>query len=196
MTREEQRRIKELKAYLKVRSKELAKQFALKKKDYMFFCSRQDMFYSMMFFITNDYRVKISFHAKPLWVDDLLWDILKMPSNKKEPVSLRSVGAFTIHAEIDEYSEDFQGEADIDRIIQAYFAKFKEFTKGFDESAFLENYQSISWQQEMIHVIVLIHENQGMEALDYLADRKIRDFVVGDKSFAELAVEYINEAGK
>lgn len=43
-----------------------------------------------------------------------------------------------------------------------------------------------------MHVIVLIHENRETEALDYLVDRKIRDFVVGDKSFAELAVEYIN----
>lgn len=192
MTREEQRKIKELKAYLKVRSKELAKQFALKKKDYMFFCSRQDMFYSMMFFITNDYRIKISFHAKPLWVDDLLWDILKMPSNKKEPVSLRSVGAFTIHAEIDEYSEDFCDEADIDRIIQEYFARFGEFLQGFDESAFFEKYQEIRWQQEMIHVIVLLHENKDTEALEYLAGKNIRDFVIGDKSFSELAAEYVN----
>lgn len=191
MTREEQRRIKELKEYLKVRSKELAKQFALKKKDYMFFCSKQEMFYSMMFFMTNEYRIKISFHAKPLWVDDLLWDILKMPSNKKEPMSLRSVGAFTIHAEIDEYSEDFRDEADIDRIIPEYFARFGEFSQGFDESAFLGKYQEIRWQQEMIHVIVLLHENKDTEALEYLAGKNIRDFVIGDKSFSELAAEYV-----
>lgn len=136
MTREEQRKIKEQKEYLKEKSKEYAKQFALKKKDYMFYSSDKDMFYSMMFFMTNDYRIKISFYAKPLWVDDLLWDILKMSSNKKEPISLRSLGAFTIHAEIDEYSEGFQNEADIDGIIQSYFAKFKEFTRTFDVKAF------------------------------------------------------------
>lgn len=192
MTREERRRIKELKEYLKVRSKELARQFSLKKKDYMFYCSKQGMFYSMMFFMTDNYCIKISFYAKPLWVDDLLWDILKMSSNKKEPISLRGVGAFTIHAQMEEYSEAFGDEADIERIVPKYFARFQEFLQGFDEDAFLEHYRKISWQQEMVHVIVLIHENRETEALDYLADRKIRDFVVGDKSFAELAVEYIN----
>lgn len=192
MTREEQRRIKELKEYLKVRSKELAKQFTLKKKDYMFFCSKQEMFYNMMFFMTNEYRIKISFHAKPLWVDDFLWDILKMPSNKKEPISLRSVGAFTIHAEIDEYSEAFRDETDIDRIILEYFVRFQEFSQGFDESAFLGKYRDICWQQEMMHVIVLLHENRGAEALEYLAGKNIRDFVIGDQSFSELAAEYVN----
>ena len=33
---------------------------------------------------------------KPMWIDDLLWDILEMPENKNEPVSLRAVGAFTV----------------------------------------------------------------------------------------------------
>lgn len=42
-------------------------------------------------------------------------------------------------------------------------------------------------------MIVLIHENKFGKALEYLADRNIRDFVVGSKSFSELAVEYINE---
>ena len=146
----------------------------------------------MMFFL-NQNTIKISFYAKPLWVDDILWDILKMSSNKKEPISLRSVGAFTIHAGINEYNESFQDEADIDRIIQAYFHKFKEFTETFKENGFLEQYPRITWQQEMIQVIVLIHENKFAEALEYLADRKITDFIISDKNFTELAVEYIKE---
>lgn len=136
---------------------------------------------------------KVSFYAKPLWVDDLLWDILKMSSNKKEPISLRSVGAFTIHAQMSQYDEGFRDEADIDRIVQEYFARFQEFSQRFDESAFLGNYRNISWQQEMTHVIVLLHENKDAEALEYLAGRKIRDFVIGDKSFSELAAAYIKE---
>ena len=190
MTREEQRRIRELKEYLKVKSKEYAKHFALKKKDYMFYRSEKDMFYCMMFFMTDNHDIKISFYAKPLWVDDLLWDILKMSANKKEPISLRSVGAFTIHAQIKEYSEVFQNETDIDRIIQDYFTKFKEFTQTFDEGDFLGNYQNISWQQEMIHVIVLIHENQDTEALEYLADRKISDFIIGTPLYKFLIKKY------
>lgn len=191
MTREEQKRNRELKEYLKVKSKEYSKEYGLKKKDYMFYYSDKKMFYCMMFFmIEND--IKISFYAKPLWLDDILWDILKMSSNKKEPISLRSVGAYTIHSEIQEYyKKGLQDKADIDCIIREYFGKFKEFMQNFDESEFLENYQNITWQQEMIKVIVLIHENDFDEALAYLAENEIEDFIVGSKSFTELAVEYI-----
>lgn len=34
---------------------------------------------------------------KPLWIDDLLWDFLKMIGNKKEPLSLRTIGAFIVY---------------------------------------------------------------------------------------------------
>ena len=33
---------------------------------------------------------------KPLWIDDLLWDILDIESNKNESDSLRVIGAFTV----------------------------------------------------------------------------------------------------
>ena len=33
---------------------------------------------------------------KPLWLDDLLWDLLKMETNKETPLSLRTIGAFTV----------------------------------------------------------------------------------------------------
>ena len=33
---------------------------------------------------------------KPLWLDDLLWDVLKMETNKEAPLSLRTIGAFTV----------------------------------------------------------------------------------------------------
>ena len=33
---------------------------------------------------------------KPLWLDDLLWDLLKMETNKEAPLSLRTIGAFTV----------------------------------------------------------------------------------------------------
>lgn len=190
MTREEQKKFREQKEYLKVKSKEYAKQFALKKKDYMFYHSAKQMFYCMMFFM-KETGICISFYAKPLWMDDILWDILKMSSNKKEPVSLRSIGAYTIHSNIKEYEETFQEEADIERIIQDYFGMFKEFAQTFDEAEFLKNYQNINWQQEIIQTIVLIHENKFAEALEYLADKEIRDFVIGSKNFTELAVAYI-----
>ena len=59
-----------------------------------------DMFLKCTFCVneTVDGGCKCSMHieAKPLWIDDLLWDCLCMEGNKKEPLSLRATGAFTV----------------------------------------------------------------------------------------------------
>ncbi len=35
-------------------------------------------------------------YVKPLYIDDLWWDVFEMPSNKKEPMSLRGNGSFAL----------------------------------------------------------------------------------------------------
>lgn len=39
---------------------------------------------------------KVYLHVKPLYIDDLWWDIFEIPENKKEPMSLRGTGTFSI----------------------------------------------------------------------------------------------------
>ena len=40
----------------------------------------------------------ITLEIKPLFIDDLWWDVFNMSSNKKEPKSLRGIGAFAVSA--------------------------------------------------------------------------------------------------
>lgn len=43
--------------------------------------------------------------AKPMYADDLWWDIFNLSENKKCPTSLRGIGAFSIHAaQLKEYA--------------------------------------------------------------------------------------------
>lgn len=51
---------------------------------------------------TGEERLTIRFRllAKPMSLDPILWDILKMPENTSEPLSLRHWGAFQCHAPV------------------------------------------------------------------------------------------------
>lgn len=100
MTRDEQRRFKELKKALPQLLKDKIKTYKFKKKDYMIWYSKKGLFFDLHI----DVRVLpdgkcyciSSEKMKPLWLDDLLWDLLKMESNKGQPLSLRAIGAFTV----------------------------------------------------------------------------------------------------
>lgn len=193
MTREEQKRYKELNKYLDNKTKEIFKAYSLKKKDYMFYISKNDMFYSVMFSMTKPQNtVKVYFYAKPLWLDDILWDILDMSSNKKAPISLRSVGAFTINSQIDEKEYPFENEEDIDRIADSAFKNIISLANAYTEDDFFKDYNSISYQSEMIHTIVLIYNEEYETALNFLKNTEIRNFITNNKCFSELAIEYIN----
>ena len=39
---------------------------------------------------------KVYLYVKPLYIDDLWWDIFEIPENKKGPMSLRGTGTFSI----------------------------------------------------------------------------------------------------
>lgn len=190
LTREEQRRNNEWKKYLALKSKEYFRQYNLKKRNYSFYTSKNNMFYSMVLSMVEN-KVKIAFYAKPMWLDDILWDILNMSENKNEPISLRGIGAFTINSKIKGYDSIVSSTEDIDKVIIDTFESFINFTNSYSESDFLNNYKSISYQQEMINVIVLLYKKKQQEALKYLCNTKIDNFIIKNKNFSQLAMEYI-----
>ena len=66
--------------------KEKVKAYKMKKKDYMIWYSKNDLFIECMIDVreTVDDRCCCSIRVKikPLWIDDLLWDCLHMDNNK------------------------------------------------------------------------------------------------------------------
>lgn len=101
MTREQQRQLRELKKTLPKILKEKIKKYKFKKKDYMIWFQKEDMFLTCLinvgFTMDGRFICDTKENIKPLWIDDLLWNFLNMSNNKKEPLSLRAVGAFTVH---------------------------------------------------------------------------------------------------
>lgn len=192
MTREEQKKYKELNKYLENRTKEVFKNYNLKKKDYMYYFLKNNMFYSIMFSMSNN-NMKVYFYAKPLWIDDILWDILDMSDNKTAPVSLRSSGAFTIESLIEEENYHIENEKDIDNIVDNSFKDILNLSNIWNEEYYLNHYTEINYQKEMIYIIVLIHNKEYEKALDYLNSTKISSFVSNNKCFSDLAIEFVNK---
>ena len=145
-----------------------------------------------MFSMSNN-TIKVYFYVKPLWIDDILWDILNMSSNKTLPISLRSVGTFTINSQIKIKEYNFKNEKEINRIVNSSFHDLLELSNAYDEDYYLSDYVNISYQKEMIYTIVLIHNKEYEKALNFLNNTKINDFVSNNKSFSDLAIEYINK---
>lgn len=87
------------------------KKYKLKKKDFMVWVQKKELFFDLMIYICErDGRCYCASteRLKPMWLDDLLWDILEMPENKSEPVSLRAIGAFTVYG-----SEIYESETEL-----------------------------------------------------------------------------------
>ena len=99
MTKEERQKYKELTKALPKILKDKIKKYKFKKKDFMIWYNKKELFFDLLI----DVKVKSDDKCyctavetiKPLWLDDLLWDLLKMETNKKEQLSLRTIGAFT-----------------------------------------------------------------------------------------------------
>ena len=200
MKREDMKRNKELNKLMNKVNKVTSKKYKLSKKDYMLFLVKQDIIY--LFFpaariresdLKAEISVKITY--KPLWTDDLLWDILGMPANKDEPMSLRAVGAFTAcEMKIAEYTIilDAEDELTVQRTLDEQAEHFLSVIGDYND----ERYRKQLLSSELYKAessLVFIHEKKYDEARKLLSESKGNGgFIVGGKSYKELALEYIN----
>lgn len=178
MTREEQRKLRELKKALPKLLKEKIKKYKIKKKDYMLWFNKNDLFFSNHIDVREtidggcccSYAIEI----KPLWIDDLLWDCLNMEENKKEPMSLRSIGAFTvsgaeIHSDFNRMKEWSIEELEV--LVDQYLNKFYEAIEMTTMEDFYLNLHNDSYHEELRVALTLVHDEKYKEALDYLSTR-------------------------
>lgn len=126
MTKEERQKYKELTKVLPKMLKDKIKKYKFKKKDFMIWYSTKELFFDLLIGVKVKSDDKCYCTAietiKPLWLDDLLWDLLKMETNKKEPLSLRTIGAFTVSG-----AELFKNETElkewtISELVKFFFA--------------------------------------------------------------------------
>lgn len=178
MNREQQRKLRELKKALPKMLAEKIKPYKFKKRDERVWHVAGDMFFVGTFFVTQTVNggcmCGMDVEAKPLWIDDLLWDCFRMEDNKKEPLSLRAVGAFTVSgAEIREeydYLEEWTPE-ELEKCVDKYLEEFSRIVQTVTIEDFYNNISSSGYHEELRVSLTLVHDGKYQEALEYLSDK-------------------------
>ena len=98
MKRSELPLYKELEKTEKAALKNIARQHGWRQSGYIEWRIESGYFISLYVVIAGYVLWEINLKIKPLFVDDLWWDVFNMSSNKNEPKSLRGTGAFAVNA--------------------------------------------------------------------------------------------------
>lgn len=175
MTREQQKKLRELKKALPKMIQSEIKKYKLKKKDFMVWVQKKELFFDLMIYVhENDghcYCTSIE-RLKPMWLDDLLWDLLEMPENKNEPASLRAIGAFAVYgSEIySKKNELVNWELEeLEQYVVQYIEHFYQNTQSCEIDIFYECMCKNSYQQELRKGLSLIHDGEYEKAIAYLS---------------------------
>ncbi|MDR2977100.1 MAG: hypothetical protein LBV19_07345 [Streptococcaceae bacterium] len=122
--------------------KEAAKSSGYRKRAGIFYKVANDYFVQIMIYITGMQKDKVIVRGtvKPFVADDVLWDVLQMPSNHSEPISLRANGAWTIWGlPVFEETTSYENSENISSIAQDFFIKCNEAVM-----AIVENFRELS----------------------------------------------------
>ena len=98
MKRSELPLYKELEKKEKAVLKSIARQHGWRQSSYIEWKIESGYFLCLDVDILGYVLCNISLEIKPLFIDDLWWDVFNMSSNKNEPMSLRGIGCFAVRA--------------------------------------------------------------------------------------------------
>ena len=196
MTREQQRKLKELKIEENLLHKTLVKEYKLKKRDYMIWKVKDGLFFDMYSSVLEQddiCKCRVKAKVKPLWADDLLWDILGMSENKNEPLSLRSNGAFTVSGvtvfEIECELPNWETN-ELRGCLQNSYEAFVSHIEKIDADYYNNNLNSDRYHDEIRSLLMLIHTGQYEKAVEYASNMKNDYFCNGELSFPMSVIRY------
>ena len=176
MTREQQKQLNVLQKSLNQLLKKYAVQYHVKKKDYMIYYAGKEFFYDALIFVSVNDRGQcictVKERLKPIWLDDLLWDLLGMPENKDEPVSLRAVGAFAVSGAVIWQDVSVMQEwsvEELDKKVEQAVAHFAETIGEFSMEDFVRE-MSQPYHGDLRMALYYIHESDYQKALDIVGD--------------------------
>lgn len=189
MTRDEQKKLKELKKMLPKILKDKIKKYKFKKKDFMIYFRKNELFFDLLIDVKvlsdgKCYCTTIE-EIKPLWLDELLWDLLKIESNKEGPLSLRAIGAFTVTgSEIYEAKSELAkwSVTELEEVIDTYLEHFYHSVQESKVHDFYDNLSTSPYHSELRKLLSFIHDHKYEEALACLNVSEDGGFRNGDIS--------------
>ncbi len=196
MKKEYRAMIKQLKKITYASIRNNAKKYNFKTKQDAIFCVNENMFLSIYIragvnencFICTCQEV-----IKPLWTDNLLWDILDCPENKNESISLRAFGAFTFFG-LETYSEksviENWSNEELEICIEKYVKNFVERQKCYNATFFEEKMNRDMYQGDLYNLLHLIHKKKYSDAYDFIDNMDSDRFIIGNDGLRKLARVY------
>lgn len=182
MTKEERATFNNLKMELKVLAKSCIEPYPFKVKDSVIWCIQDQYYFKLLSNLTEKdglcrYFSKIL--VKPLYADDLLWDMLGIPENKDEPPSLRATGAFTLSgvpvcaASCSDAFSAFSATEKLPQLVRSSvedFAQLLADINGREDEWFndLEKSHDAYYQSDEMRLMMMLHQKQYGQALGFI----------------------------
>lgn len=129
-----------------------------------------------LFFLTGEARLTV----KPLYSDDLWWDIWGATENKKEPLSLRGTGAYTLSGqvlatyEMKDTTDKSKLESQFEQLFNNATAEITKFiADNPDADLFYPDESKMEHDPDrLLFLMALIHNNKKDEALAVIREAR------------------------
>lgn len=151
------------------------REFGFRQSSYISFKVESGYFFCL-FFLADEARLTV----KPMYADDLWWDIWDAAENRKEPLSLRGTGAFALSGQVlASYAVAKANGAEalaemFGRIFREATAEIRKFlTTNSDADAFYPDESKMDCDPDrLLYLMVLIHNGREDEALSIIRDAR------------------------
>ena len=133
-------------------------------------------YFFCLFFLTGETRLTV----KPLYADDLWWDIWGATENKKEPLSLRGIGAYTLSGqvlasyEIKNTTDKSKLENQFEQLFNGATAEITKFiADNPDADTFYPDESKMDHDPDrLLYLMALIHNGKEEEALSIIKEAR------------------------
>lgn len=146
------------------------------------------------FLIVNSQKLIYRIYIKNYDYDDIFWKIMQMPSNSKEPDSLRAVGAFqaptiTVKTGQMELTDQYEEQAKV--LVELVEESSNRFMEQYDIDEYAINCQGEMYIN-VLKYLAYVHMNKKSEARriaeEALRDGDVNNFENEGKTFFEWAL--------
>lgn len=133
-------------------------------------------YFFCLYFLTGEVRLTV----KPMYADDLWWDIWGATENKKEPLSLRGIGAYSLSGqklssyEIKNTTEKSKLENQFEQLFNGATAEITKFiADNPDADTFYPDESKMDHDPDrLLYLMALIHNNKKDEALAVIKEAR------------------------
>ena len=153
----------------------ISRKYGFRQSSYINFTVESGYFFCL-YFMTGDVRLTV----KPMYADDLWWNIWDASDNKKEPLSLRGIGAYSLSGQVLSSYEitKVAAKSELIDIIEGIFQNAKDAISKFltanpDANTFFPDESKMDHDPDrLLYLMALIHNGKEEDALAIIKEAR------------------------